>query len=81
MYITSINQQAIKLIDDAARISLSLIDLAAVNDVLKKDKKTLGSTLKMAVPVKLGHIDFFDFPLTDQVPGLIKEGFRSTGLT
>ena len=76
-----INQQAIKLIDDAARISLSLIDLAAVNEVLKKDKKTLGSTLKMAVPVKLGHIDFFDFPLTDQVPGLIKESFRSTGLT
>lgn len=76
-----INRQALKLIDDKALNSLKCIDLSGINAVLKKDKKTLGNTLKMAVPIKLGHIDFFDFPLTNEVPKLIKEGFRSAGLT
>jgi len=76
-----INQQALKLIDDAARESLSVMDVSDINTVLKKDKKTLGNTLKMAVPVRLGHIDFFDFPLNDEVPSLIKEGFVTAGLT
>ena len=75
-----INRQAVKLIDDAARDALRKMDFSGVNTVLKKDKKTLGSTLKIAVPVKLGHIDFFDFPLTNEAPTLIKEGFRSAGL-
>jgi 3-dehydroquinate synthase len=75
-----INQQAVKLIDDAARESLNIMNISSINTILKKDKKTLGNTLKMAVPVRLGHIDFFDFPLNDEVPSLLKEGFATAGL-
>jgi 3-dehydroquinate synthase len=76
-----INQQAVKLIDDAARESLKIMNISSINTVLKKDKKTLGNTLKIAVPVRLGHIDFFDFPLNNEVPILLKEGFATAGLT
>ena len=76
-----INQQAIKLIDNDALKAIRTINLSNVNIVLKKDKKTLGDTLKIAVPVRLGHIDFFDFPLTKDTPNLIKDGFRSAKLT
>jgi 3-dehydroquinate synthase len=75
-----INHQAAKLIDDEARASLRQMDLSRINSVLQKDKKTLDRVLKMAVPVKLGHMDFFDFPLNNEVPSLIKESLKSAEL-
>lgn len=61
-----INNQAIKLIDDDAKSSLNSLDLENVNDVLRKDKKTLGNTLKMAVPISLGNLAFQNFELNPQ---------------
>ena len=58
-----INKQAIKLIDDDAKQALRFMDLKNVNEVLRKDKKTLGNTLKMAIPVKLGNLTFQNFNL------------------
>ena len=75
-----INRQAMKLIDDAAKSSVAAMDISNINSVLMKDKKTLGKTLKMAVPVSLGDMQFQDFQLDDAAPMTIKSAFEKSGL-
>lgn len=75
-----INRQAMKLIDDAAKSAVATMDINNINSVLMKDKKTLGKTLKMAVPVSLGDMQFQDFQLDNTAPMTIKSAFEKSGL-
>ena len=75
-----INKQAIKLIDDDAKQALRFMDLKNVNEVLRKDKKTLGNTLKMAIPVKLGNLTFQNFNLDHQTNTSFLSAFSAAEL-
>lgn len=75
-----INKQADKLIDVAARSALAAIDFSEINSVLKKDKKTIGNTLKLAVPVSLGEMKFHDFQLDGESQSTIRRAFEESGL-
>ena len=58
-----VNKCARKLVDKEAFSSLQAMDTSNINSVLKKDKKTIGSTLKLAIPKTIGNMLFHDFPL------------------
>ena len=75
-----INDNAIKLIDDEAKNIVTKIDFSKINSVLLKDKKTLGKTLKMAIPLSLGKMMFHDFQLDNASPGAIRSAFKKSGL-
>lgn len=75
-----INTQAAKLIDLDAKSALASIDFNEINPVLKKDKKTIGNTLKLAVPISLGEMKFHDFQLDDTSQPAIKHAFEVSGL-
>ena len=75
-----INRQAIKLVDEDAKSALANIDFGHINDVLMKDKKTLGKTLKIAVPISIGQMQFHDFHLNDASPANIRSAFKRSDL-
>ena len=75
-----INRQAMKLTDDDAKSAVAAMDISNINSVLMKDKKTLGKTLKMAVPISLGDMQFQDFQLDSAAPMTIKSAFEKSGL-
>ena len=75
-----INRQAIKLVDEDAKSALADINFDYINDVLMKDKKTLGKTLKMAVPISIGQMQFHDFHLNDTAPDDIRSAFERSDL-
>ena len=54
--------------------------ISNINSVLMKDKKTLGKTLKMAVPISLGDMQFQDFQLDSAASMTIKSAFEKSGL-
>jgi 3-dehydroquinate synthase len=55
-----------KLIDKEALISLKEINTKDFSKILKADKKTIGSTLKLVVPDDYGKMAFKDFFLDNQ---------------
>ena len=55
-----------KLIDKEALISLNEINTKDFSKILKADKKTIGSTLKLVVPDDYGKMAFKDFFLDNQ---------------
>ena len=75
-----INMQAAKLVDGDARSALANMDFGEINLVLKKDKKTIGNILKLAVPISLGEIQFHNFQLDDTSQLTIKHAFEEAGL-
>ena len=75
-----INRQAIKLVDEDAKSAVADINFDYINNVLMKDKKTLGKTLKMAVPISIGQMQFHDFHLNDTAPDDIRSAFERSDL-
>lgn len=55
-----------KLIDKKAKSALKKIKNCKFSDILKADKKTIGSTLKLAIPDDYGKIDFKNFNLNSK---------------
>lgn len=52
-------------------------DLGALLDALGRDKKVEGRTLKLAVPVEIGRIEFLDFPLDGTSLVILERSIRS----
>ena len=68
-----VNECARKLVDAEAMAAVREMSLANINNILKKDKKTIGNTLKLAVPQTIGNMHFHDFILNDDVETTIKD--------
>lgn len=60
------------LVSDSARKELASLNLDGIVDLLRKDKKTLGSTLKLVVVEKVGQIRFINLELNDETAGQIR---------
>jgi 3-dehydroquinate synthase len=66
-----------KLVSAKAREELRMLDLSGIVELLHKDKKTLGSILKLVVVEKVGQIRFIDLPLDDQTTGIIRQAIAT----
>ena len=53
------------------------VDLNGLLDALGRDKKVEGRTLKLAVPVAIGRIEFLDFPLDGSSLADLRSSIRS----
>ena len=68
-----IEKIAKKIIDKEALDALHAICFDDINSVLKRDKKTLGNVLKLAIPEKLGSLIFADFMLNETTKGVVQK--------
>lgn len=71
-----VNKCARKLVDRDAFKALKVMNTSDINSVLKKDKKTIGNTLKLAIPKTIGNMLFHDFPLNDTSESKIQNAIR-----
>lgn len=72
-----ININASKLVDQKASTAVKNVDLSSLNNVLLKDKKTIGRTLKMAVPGEIGSMYFRNFELDDRSSDIFRDAISS----
>ena len=61
-----------KLINNKYINILKTLNLERINNYLINDKKTLGTVLKLAIPTRIGKIEFCDFKLNNNSKILIK---------
>lgn len=61
-----------KIIDKEARDAVNTVSLNDINLILKRDKKTLGNVLKLAIPEKLGSLVFADLSIDEKTKDIVQ---------
>ena len=68
-----IKKTAKKIIDEDAIDAVNAMCLNDINAILRRDKKTLGTVLKLAIPEKLGSLVFADLPIDEKTKGIVQK--------
>ena len=68
-----IEKTAKKIIDKEAIDAVSAMCLDDINTILRRDKKTLGNVLKLAIPEKLGSLVFADLPIDEKTKRIVQK--------
>jgi 3-dehydroquinate synthase len=72
-----IGRAARMLVPEASRNAFAAVDLSGLLDLLRLDKKTDGSVLKLVVPERVGRIRFIDFELNADSEAQLKDSVRA----